>query len=355
MMTDDEIEALAKKHIAPHADLLANICKGWPPYQQTEQFRRVKAFVRDLEDKLRAPVADERAASFNPEECSKEVYERGTFVGLFDIPKHVANELCAGISSATGAHVDWHYFGGRVRVLALASAPVAGGQFKAAFPNGVLPVEKYHELWERAGEKRNPNYTLLDNLTWQVGMFGDLVAKEASAPVAGEARPVAWLVKRHNADVYEIAEPHEKATNPTHWSNAFPVYAAPQARPDTSEADASPIVPGGPYSDPEDLIAALDAAPQAREAVAWMTDGFGPTKDPEIVQAWRNLGRDVRPLVYGDAAPLASKPGYALVPIEPTKEMLAAAFELFELAVPGYATGNDARRAIYKAMVGAAK
>ncbi|MDX3877651.1 hypothetical protein [Achromobacter denitrificans] len=78
---------------------------------------------------------------------------------------------------------------------ALASAPVAEEQFKAAFPNGVLPVEKYHELWERAGEQRNPNYTLLENLTWQVGMFGDLVAKEASAPVAGVAqKPVAKVV-----------------------------------------------------------------------------------------------------------------------------------------------------------------
>ncbi|OZI56779.1 hypothetical protein [Bordetella genomosp. 4] len=39
--------------------------------------------------------------------------------------------------------------------------------------------------------------------------------------------------------------------------------AAPHAIPDTSEADASPVVPGGPYSDPEDLIATLEAAPQA--------------------------------------------------------------------------------------------
>ncbi|HCW17712.1 MAG TPA: hypothetical protein DHL02_07080, partial [Achromobacter sp.] len=83
-----------------------------------------------LLSKLRAEgvqAGDERAAVFNSEDCNKEVYERGAFVGLFDIPKHVANELCAGISSATGARVDWHYVGGRVRVLALpAASPLTG-------------------------------------------------------------------------------------------------------------------------------------------------------------------------------------------------------------------------------------
>lgn len=68
---------------------------------------------------------DVKEASFNPEKCDQEVFERGVFVGLFDIPKHVANDLCKGISSATGTRVDWHYFGGRVRVMAL-PAPAAG-------------------------------------------------------------------------------------------------------------------------------------------------------------------------------------------------------------------------------------
>lgn len=45
------------------------------------------------------------------------------------------------------------------------------------------------------------------------------------------------------------------------------LYFAPQATPDTSEADESPIVPGGPYSDPEQFIATLGAsAPVAGEA-----------------------------------------------------------------------------------------
>ncbi|WYX32167.1 hypothetical protein WJ976_12985 [Achromobacter denitrificans] len=59
-LTDDQIEGLAKKHIAPHADRLDAIMANPVPYQQTEQFRRVKALIVDVLSKLRAPVADER-------------------------------------------------------------------------------------------------------------------------------------------------------------------------------------------------------------------------------------------------------------------------------------------------------
>lgn len=47
--------------------------------------------------------------------------------------------------------------------------------------------------------------------------------------------------------------------------------------------------------------------------------------------------------------------GWVLVPREPTPEMVQAAFEQVELnGFPGFATGNDARRAIYAAMIAAA-
>ncbi|WP_287820565.1 hypothetical protein, partial [Achromobacter sp.] len=59
-LTDDEIEALARKHIAPHADRLDAILPTRVPYQQTEQFRRVKALIEDLLSKLRAPVAEQK-------------------------------------------------------------------------------------------------------------------------------------------------------------------------------------------------------------------------------------------------------------------------------------------------------
>lgn len=65
---------------------------------------------------------------------------------------------------------------------ALASAPAADEQFVAAFPNDVLSAVRFHELWEQAGKTKNPDYSMLDNLRWQVGQFGALVAKEVSAP-----------------------------------------------------------------------------------------------------------------------------------------------------------------------------
>jgi len=70
-----------------------------------------------------------------------------------------------------------------------ASAPVAAQEFKAAFPNGALSAAKYHELWERASKGGNTTYTLLENMSWYIARFGELVAEEvaASAPVAGEA------------------------------------------------------------------------------------------------------------------------------------------------------------------------
>ena len=58
-LTNDQIEALAKKHIAPRADRLDAIMTNPVPYQQTEQFRRVKALIVDVLSNLRAPVADE--------------------------------------------------------------------------------------------------------------------------------------------------------------------------------------------------------------------------------------------------------------------------------------------------------
>ncbi|CAB3812128.1 hypothetical protein LMG1860_00433 [Achromobacter denitrificans] len=61
---------------------------------------------------------------------------------------------------------------------------------------------------------------------------------------------------------------HKAAPMDVSPGHSAPVAGEAQPKPDTSEADASPIVPGGPYTDPEDLIATLDAAPQASAAPA---------------------------------------------------------------------------------------
>ncbi|MFY2060193.1 dATP/dGTP pyrophosphohydrolase domain-containing protein [Achromobacter xylosoxidans] len=119
-----------------------------------------------LLSQVRAPVADERAA-----------FARA-ITGRDDLEPHQVENVI----DANGSR--WKTWQDRA---ALASAPVAGEQFKAAFPNGVLTAARFHELWESAGHNPNPDRTLLENLAWQVGKFAGLVAKEASAPVAGEA------------------------------------------------------------------------------------------------------------------------------------------------------------------------
>ncbi|WP_043004924.1 Lar family restriction alleviation protein [Comamonas testosteroni] len=73
----------------------------------------------------RAALAATPAMAINPEECAQEVFKNGVSVGLFDIPKETANAICAGISSATSARVDWHYIAGRVHIKALAATPAA--------------------------------------------------------------------------------------------------------------------------------------------------------------------------------------------------------------------------------------
>ncbi|WP_063580971.1 hypothetical protein [Achromobacter ruhlandii] len=107
VLTDDQIEVLAKKHIAPHADRLDATLPNRIPYQQTEQFRRVKALIGDVLSKLRAPVADERAAFEKWTGYTEDALSRDAGDGY--CIKGVDNQWCAWQARAT-----------------LASAPVAG-------------------------------------------------------------------------------------------------------------------------------------------------------------------------------------------------------------------------------------
>jgi hypothetical protein len=54
-------------------------------------------------------------------------------------------------------------------------------------------------------------------------------------------------------------------------------------------------------------------------------------------------------------APTVQHEGWVSVPIEPTDEMIDEAFKICEIKPFGkYKTGNDVRRAVYKAMLSAA-
>ncbi|WP_312272274.1 hypothetical protein [Pseudomonas sp.] len=43
------------------------------------------------------------------------------------------------------------------------------------------------------------------------------------------AEPVAWVTQCRNSGLIEQCEPNEKASNPAYWTDAFPVYTAPDA------------------------------------------------------------------------------------------------------------------------------
>ena len=44
-----------------------------------------------------------------------------------------------------------------------------------------------------------------------------------------QGEPVAWLTKCKQSGLVEQAEPNEKASNPEHWTDAFPVYDSPKS------------------------------------------------------------------------------------------------------------------------------
>ncbi|MGW9066954.1 hypothetical protein ACWGPO_22955 [Achromobacter animicus] len=164
-------------------------------------------------------------------------------------------------------------------------APVADE--RAAFEASEREINSRVDLsYEWRTEEYKTSWIMERWLTWRrAWQARDALA---SAPVAGEAQPVAWRyhvegdpVKWYFSDTASLLGLYQ------------PLYAAPQASPDTSEADASPIVPGGPYSDPEDLIAALDAAPQASEAVRSERDATGRTPTDYALEFAEYLARNV--------------------------------------------------------------
>ena len=53
------------------------------------------------------------------ERCEDAVYEHGESMGYFDMPKQEAERYCQTETERTGRKHDWHYFAGRVHVLAM--------------------------------------------------------------------------------------------------------------------------------------------------------------------------------------------------------------------------------------------
>lgn len=190
MISDDEIETLALKHVAPH---YGRFLGKNTPYQRTEQFRRVKALIADVLSKLRAE-GDERETF--------EEWDR-----LFTAYCGAAQGVDAG--KAANALVAFTR-------AALASAPVVEPEW----------IDDPHDIEQ--GMMRNPKYVAPGHKPMDT-------SSGRSAPVAGEARKQWPFVESPGAFADRLAAALE-----TFGGNVLPavrhvliehpaVIAAPQA------------------------------------------------------------------------------------------------------------------------------
>lgn len=131
-LTDDEIEAIALKHVAPGAKTLREIVPGLAPYQQSWQFQRIKAFLVDALAARRAPVADERAAV---DPCGYVAVKVSAVDWLKD--KFPALTIKAGLCERIGGRLNTITRLMRDHDAALASASVAGETQAAIILNAV--------------------------------------------------------------------------------------------------------------------------------------------------------------------------------------------------------------------------
>ena len=52
------------------------------------------------------------------EQCDPDIFKNGVSLGFFDLSKERAETYCVAETQRTGIKHDWHYYSGRVHVLA---------------------------------------------------------------------------------------------------------------------------------------------------------------------------------------------------------------------------------------------
>ncbi len=179
-LTDNEIEALALKHIAPKYEKMRAIVPELAPYQESEQFRRVKALLADALPALRAKgvqAGDER------EEFEAALKKRGQNVERWPHPH--------GGYRSSSTEIAWHAWNDRA---ALASAPVTDERPAVLFDCGKAAGRQEvkdqqqapdFQTWIRQAyrEPESTTYTIHNmEVAYQAGL-----AAQAST-VAGEAQ-----------------------------------------------------------------------------------------------------------------------------------------------------------------------
>ncbi|MGE8688581.1 MAG: hypothetical protein ACN6PJ_15665 [Achromobacter sp.] len=240
VLTDDQIEALAKKHIAPHAGRLDAIMTNPVPYQQTEQFRRVKALIVDVLSNLRAPVADERSVFNLAIEAAGKVIpaygKRGDMIALY------ADQLAA--------------------VASLASAP------------NTIPTQDCIR-WQAGAWDMTLTEVMVDGRRW----YREDDPKLASAPVThyecgrsnGDGTYEAVPVRAPIADETYTDENGTVWTRPTAWA-----YAQVCKARDKWQAAASAPVAGEAQEHYDEVKATLQGAHRIMEGVSAIERRAGP-------------------------------------------------------------------------------
>lgn len=265
VLTDDQIEALAKKHIAPHADRLDAIMTNPVRYQQTEQFRRVKALIVDVLSALRAPVADERDRNAT-------------------ISRVVG--LCNRIPGAT----TWNAAEFMYDEMHRRAAPATGERQAVAYLD--LGAGGYMDVGTDLTDEQLAALPKGRHMLAIIGTHGVDGYTPASAPVAGEAQPVAEC-ERCGLAPEDHTESHWCDNQSFRLGDTVQLGAAPQAStvdglPAWWERFMNELTLRSEDEVRNDLpgileICALDAiasaAPQASEAVAYLGDNVAARLD----------------------------------------------------------------------------
>ena len=75
-------------------------------------------------------VGDRSADAPAPERCNSEIFENGTCIGIVAGASALVIEAWVQLVAArSGQRIDWHYVGGRARVLALGDVQRAKQEF----------------------------------------------------------------------------------------------------------------------------------------------------------------------------------------------------------------------------------
>ncbi|WNC91063.1 hypothetical protein RI103_06845 [Paraburkholderia sp. FT54] len=160
-------------------------------------------------------------AAMSADECAQDVYKHGQSIGLFDIPKETANAICAGITSITGARVDWHYIAGRVHMKALAASPAAPAQ--SAEPVALTALRQLEDACDKIASLRTREQYLsmidggqqdalieLDNAR----MFARNALRGPAAPQPAQTAVVLDDEREHLRDVFRGLDSAIYSTKP---------------------------------------------------------------------------------------------------------------------------------------------